>query len=282
MFEKFWLNKTKEQFQPIVGFTRRLQAELEEREPSVQWINKERITSMPTYQFAVLALENESPAQVVNVLHAIRKRYQKIDKIDSNALGFLDCIEGKAYGYISLNTKNEKESKKFYDMAIKCFENGYSRGYYEAKLDLADLEKKRGYPYVGETEAFKVLGKTPEIYTCLGELFYDFSKLSESAVRVIEGKRPLISDIMDFKYSMWKYESGAENSINCKFYYGLALIIYNNDGSKEKGLHIVKETFEEFKEANANIHKVLFESDAKKFKENINLIEKRLLRIPKR
>lgn len=282
MLEKFWLNRTKNQFQPIIGFTKKLEEELDAREPSIKWINKDRITIMPTYQFAIWALENESPAQVVNVINRIRKRYEKIDKIDSHALGFLDCIEGKAYGYISLNSKNEKESKRFYEMAVKCFENGYSRGYYDAKLDLADLEKKRGYPYVGETQAFKVLGRTPETYTCLGELFYDFSKLSESAVRVIEGKRPIISDIMDFKYSMWKYESGAANSINCKFYHGLALIIYNTDGSKDKGLKIVKETFDDFKKANENINKILFASDVKQFKENVELIEKRLIKVQSR
>ena len=137
--------------------------------------------------------------------------------------------------------KNEKMRESFYKYAVKCFENANSRGYHDALLDLADLQKKLYNPYVGETTAFRALATGTETYTVLGELFYDFSALAESAARVMEGKRPLISDIMDFKYAMWKYEDGAKRSINSKLYHGLALIIYNEDGSKQEGLKILSE-----------------------------------------
>ena len=281
--KKYMLLKKARTFTDVIdGFTAKLDGIMQSRSPSNGWINIDRMITMPTYQFAVWALENNSPTQVVKAIQAIRNRYANLDNIDSKTLGFLDSVEGKAYGYIALNSKNANVKESFYRYAIKCFENAYSRGYHEALLDLADLEKKLISPYKGETTAFRVLGKSVEIYTVLGELFYDFSALSESAVRVAEGKRPLISDIMDFRYAMWKYQEGASRSINCKFYYGLALIIANEQGSKEEGLKIVKETFEEFKKANRNCDRYLFASDVKAFEANINLIEKKLIKANKR
>ena len=53
---------------------------------------------------------------------------------------------------------------------------------------------------------------------------------------------------MHFRYAMWSYQNGADISVNSKLYYGLALIIYSKDGSREKGLEIVKETFDDFGE----------------------------------
>ena len=50
----------------------------------------------------------------------------------------------------------------------------------------------------------------------------------------------------------------------------------------EPQVQIVTENFEKFKKANENIHKVLFDTDVQRFKENIDLIEKRLLRIQSR
>lgn len=277
--KKYILTKRARKFTDVIeGFTKQLEEELENRTPDSNLINVSRITSMPTYQFAIMALENNSPTQVITTIEEIRKRYYNKDNIDNETLGFLDSIEGKAYGYIALNTKNMEMKKAFYKYAIKYFEMAYCRGYCDALLDRADLEKKMGDPYKGEEVAFRVLSESKETYTCLGELFYDFSSLVESAIRVIEGKRALIPDILDFKYAMWKYQDGAKKSINSKLYYGLSLIIYNEEGSKEQGLKIVKEAFDEFKKANKDCDKVLFASDAKLFKENIELIETRILK----
>ena len=266
----------------VEGFTSRLEGALEDRTPSTGWINISRILTMPTYQFAVWALQNDSPTQVVKTIQTIRERYAKLDNIDSKTLGFLDAIEAKAYGYIALNSKNANIKTNFYRYAVKCFQNAYSRGYHEAFLDLADLEKKLGDPYKGEFVARQALGKTPEIYTALGELFYDFSSLTESAIRVMEGKRPLISNLYDFEYAMWKYEDGSQNSVNAKMYYGLSLIVNNKYGSKEDGLKLVKDTIEEFKKANEDCHKYLFQSDVKVFRSNIELIERKLIKANKR
>ena len=266
----------------IDGFTRQLEESLQLRNPSGDKIDVSSLMSMPTYQFAIMAFENNSPTQVVKVIKEIKKRYSKKKNIDSLTLGFLDALEGKAYGYIALYSKNAKYSETFYKCAIKCFENAYSRGYCDALLDLADLQKKLINPFKGEETAFRVLAESNESYTRLGEMFYDFNSLVESAIRVLEGRRTIISDIVDFKYAMWKYQDGASKSINSKFYYGLSLIIYNEDNSLEKGLKIVKETFSEFKKVNENYSKMFFSSDVKKFKENIDLIEKKIIKVHKR
>ena len=281
--KKYMLTKKARTFTDVIdGFTSQLEYALNSRVPDRAHISMYTITRMPTYQFAIRALENNSPTQVIKTIQAIKRRYAKLNNIDDLTLGFLDAIEAKAYGYIALNAKNEDMQKSFYKFAVKGFNNAYSRGYYDALLDLADLQKKMGEVYEGEATAFKVLAESKESYTCLGELFYDFSALTESAIRVLEGKRPLISDIMDFKYSMWKYEDGAKKSINSKFYFGLALIVCNEDDSKERGLKIVKETFQEFKTANADCHKYLFESDVKEFRKNIELVENKIIKDRKR
>ena len=273
------LKKARTFTEVIDGFTSRLEDVLEHREPSSGWINIDRIANMPTYQFAIQALENNSPTQVIKTIQAIRERYAKLDTIDSKTLGFLDAIEGKAYGYIALNSKNANDKTAFYRYAVKCFQNANSRGYYDAYLDLADLEKKLGNPYMGEMVAMKIVGKSQETYTTLGEMFYDFVSLRESAIRVMEGKRPIITNFYDFEYAMWKYQDGAKDSINSRFYYALSLIIKNEDGSKEEGLNLLKETIQEFKKVNEDCHKYLFASDVKVFKENIDLVEKKILKI---
>ena len=164
---------------------------------------------------------------------------------------------------------------KFYNLAVKCFNSAKSRGYFDAILDLADLEKKLGDVTKGENTAFTVFNNTNESYTRLGELYYDFSKLVESAIRVLEDKRPLIEDIVGFEYAMRKYRLGSENSVNCKVYYGLALII---EGKKKEGLKMVKANFNEFKEYNKDVDKILFASDAKIFNDNLKLVESRLIK----
>ena len=266
----------------IRGFTSKLEERLMTRRPDDEEINISKLLCMPTYQFAIQALENNSPTQVIKTIEEIKKRYSRFGNLDTKTLGFLDSIEGKAYGYIALNSKNAKTKEEFYKYSIKCFKQATRRGYYDAMLDLADLEKKIISPFKGEETAFKVLEDSDEVYTCLGELFYDFSSLVESAIRVLEGRRPIISDIIDFKYAMWKYQDGADKSINSKFYYGLALIIFNDDGSKEEGLKIVKESFDEFKRVNQNCNKILFATDANQFKNNISLIENNIIKVNKR
>lgn len=275
MNKKKLLDKEKGIFMAIEGFTASLERELELRKPKSEKVTLDSVTTMPTYAFASLALQNESPLQVIKVIEKMKKRYSGKKVLDNETMGFLDAIQGKAYGYIALNTKNLQSQEKFYNLAVKCFNSAKSRGYFDAILDLADLEKKLGDVTKGENTAFTVFNNTNESYTRLGELYYDFSKLVESAIRVLEDKRPLIEDIVGFEYAMRKYRLGSENSVNCKVYYGLALII---EGKKKEGLKMVKANFNEFKEYNKDVDKILFASDAKIFNDNLKLVESRLIK----
>lgn len=269
-------------FNEISGFTARLEREISEREKSKEKVTLDRVTSMPTYHFATLALENESPLQVVKVMQTLRKRYSSKKNIDKETLGFLDDIEGKAYGYIALNINNIEQKYKFYKAACKCFKNGISRGYYDAALDLADLQAKMEDIRVGERTALDVFFKTDKAASKLGELFYGFDKLVESAIRVIENKRPLIENENDFYYALRKYEKRKETSINCRLYYGLALIINNEGNDKEEGLKLVKETFAAFKKENSQLNKVMFKSDVDKFNKTLQILENKLIQINSR
>lgn len=269
-------------FEAVPGFTARLENEIKSREASKEKITLDNVTTMPTYAFAVLALENDSPLQVVKVMETLRKRYSSRKKIDKEVLGFFDSIEGKAYGYVALNVKNIELKYKFYKLACKCFENAVSRRYYDAALDLSDLQDKFIDVTTAEATVLNIYPKTNEALTKLGELFFGFDKLVESATRVLEGKRPLIEDEYAFLYSLHKYEEGKEKSINSKLYYGLALIVNNEYGDKEKGLRIVKETLPEFKKENEILSKILFKSDAEAFNKTLQTLEDKLNKMKSR
>lgn len=282
MNEKKLKNKVSPFFKAIPGFTARLERQIEYNHPNKGEIDLDNITSMPTYSFAILALENDSPLQVVKVMEAMRKRYASKPNVSKKILGFLDSIEGKAYGYIALNIKNVELKYNFYKLANKCFKNAVARGYNEAALDLADLEAKLNDVYSGEAVALKAVDKTKESFTKLGDLFYDFDMLVENAIRVLENKRPIIEDDLAFWYSLCKFKEGSDASINSRLRYGLALIINNGEGEKEKGLKIVKENFEEFKKCNSNRKQILFSTDAKAFDKSLQLLENKIVKINNR
>ena len=194
-------------------------------------------------------------------------------------LGFFDDMEGKAYGYIALNINNIEHKYKFYKLACKCFENGISRGYYNAALDLADLQSKMEDIKVAERTALDVFFKTDDAASKLGELFYGFDKLVESAIRVLENKRPLIENENDFYYSLRKYEKGKEKSVDSRLYYGLALIISNEGNDKEEGLRIVKETFPAFKKQKSELNKVMFKTDVDSFNKTLQMLESKITKM---
>ena len=280
MNEKKVKSQAKEFFNAIPGFTMRLERQLELTKASKSELGLANVVNMPTYSFAIWALENDSPLQVIKVMEEMKKRYKF--SAGNDVLGFLDSIEGKAYGYIALNIKNIELKYNFYKLATKCFKNAIARGYQDAVLDLADLEAKVKDVYAAEELLLKSVDKTKESFTKLGDLFYDFDMLVENAQRVLEGKRPLIEDDLAFWYALCKYKEGSNDSINCKLYYGLALIVQNKEGSKEEGLKIVKSSFEEFKKFNKDNRKILFASDVKNFNNTLKTLEEKIVKNNKR
>ena len=271
--------KKQEYVSSIIGFTTMLEEQLAKK-ASKEKIDHNNVIYMPTYSFAILALENNDANSVIRVINAIRKRYKFKFNFTKDASGFLDSVEGKAYGYLAINAKNNVDQKKFYDLAIKCFNSAKNKGYIDGYLDLAYLEKEMGNPDKGEQIAFNVYRNSDLIHLTRGEMYYGIDKLVNNAIRVIEGKRPIISveDYGFFEYSMNCYKKGMEKSISCKFYYGLALIIYKNGYHKRKGLTIIKETYEEFKKEREKFNKTLFNSDSKIYDDNLKLIEEKILK----
>lgn len=264
----------------IPGFSARLEEQMKLRSPSKNQISRENVTSMPTFAFVSLALQNNSPLKVIKTIEMMQKRYAFKKNFSKEAKGFLDAIEGKAYGYLCLNTKNLEAKKEFYKKAKKCFESANSKGYPEAYLDLADLEAKLGDVRTGEKIAISVFTKSNETPTLLGELYYGFSELVNSAKRVLSGRRAIISDKSAYEYSVLKYSQGMESgSIASKVYYGLTLIIDNN---KEEGLKLINESYQDFKVYVSELEKVLFASDYNMIKKNMEILENDILKNNKR
>ncbi len=264
----------------IPGFTARLENEIKLRNPSKEEITSDKVSNMPTFAFVSLALQENSPLKVIKTIELIQRRYAFKRNFSKSARGFLDSIEGKAYGYLCMNTKNLEAKEKFYQKAKKCFENAKSKGYYDAYLDLADLEDRLGDTKKGEKIAISVFYKSQEAPTLLGELYYGFADLVESAKRVLEGKRPIITDFDAYGYAQYKYEQGMNNgSISAKMYYGLTLII---DREIDEGLKLVNESYEDFKKHIKELEKVLFASDMKAIKMNLEILEKEIIQNKKR
>jgi hypothetical protein len=282
MNEKKLKNKVSPFFKAVPGFTARLERQIEYNNPNKENVDLENIMTMPTYSFAILALENDSPLQVIKVMEAMRKRYASKPNVSKNVMGFLDCVEGKAYGYIALNVTNVELKYNFYKLSCKCFKNAMARGYNDAALDLADLESKLNDVYAGEATALKAVDKCRESFTKLGDLFYDFDMLVENAIRVLENKRPIIEDDLSFWYALCKYKEGSGESINSRLRYGLALIINDGEGEKEAGLKLVKDSFEDFKKANSNRKKTFFASDVKAFDKTLQLLETKIVKVNNR
>lgn len=272
--------KKEEYVSSIKGFTIMLEEQLAKK-PTKEKITSNNIIYMPTYSFAVLALEHNDPNSVIRVLNAIRQRYRFKFNLTREANGFLDAIEGKAYGYMAINSKNKDQQDKFYKLAVKCFNNAKNKGYVEGYLDLAYLEKKINDASKGEKIAFNVYHDTNLVHLTRGEMYYGIDKLVSNAIRVFEGKRAILSeeDYACFQYAMESYKKGMEDCYSCKFYYGLALMIYKNGYHKEKGLKIIKETYKDFIKEREDFNRTLFNSDVEIYKENIKLLEDKILNI---
>ena len=272
--------KEKLMFSNIMGFTASFEKSVKERHKANGGISKEKLLTMPTYAFAVLALESNSPLQVIKVIEVIKKRYALRLGLERETLGFLDSIEGKAYGYMALRVNNLEKQKQLVMKAKKCFLKAESRGYKEACVDLADLENKLGnFGDAHEVLRLRVR-KVAEANTKMGEIYCGISMIVPNVVRVLEGKRPFIEDISRYYIGEYGYRNGKDKSINSKMYHALlSIIIEDSKEEKMKALKIVKESFKEFKEHNEDISKVLFESDARIIKENIKLIEDKILKM---
>ena len=264
----------------IPGFTETIENELKLRAPSKKEITREDVTSMPTFAFVSLALQHNAPLKVIKTIEMMQKRYAFKKNFSKEAKGFLDSIEGKAYAYLCMNTKNMEDKEKFYKRAKKCFEDAKNKGYCDAYLDLADLESKVNSVVKGEKIAISVFYVSKEAPTLLGELYYGFSDLVNSARRVLEGKRPIISNKHAYDYSQFKYSQGVERgSVSSKLYYGLTLII---DHEIEEGLKIVNESYEDFKKYIEELSKVLFTTDMNVIRKNIEILENDILKNRKR
>ena len=167
-------------------------------------------------------------------------------------------------------------------MACKYFNSAMSKGYFQASIDLADLEEK----FYDRGSANKVLNSfkkdTPEVSRKIGELYFNFSKLVENAIRVLQGRRPFIENSNDLPLALHYFNKGKEKSIECRVYKGLAMIITGDEDEKKEGLALVKENLEEFKKKNKDIDKILFKTEAEAFNKNIDLIENKLLKLNRR
>ena len=269
----------KKLFNNILGFTKSLEKELTRKKSKLK-LTKDNVVTMPTYEFATLALQSNCPLQVIKVIEVLKKRYAARLTLQKETLGFLDSIEGKAYGYMALRITNLEKQDQLISKAKRCFLRAQSRGYLDACVDLADLEAKLG----NSDEAHEVLRykvrKVDEANTKMGEIYCGISMLVPNAIRVLEGKRPFIEDMTDYYLGEYGYRNGVNSSINCKIYHALLSIIIAEDRhEKEKALEIVKKHFKEFKEKNKDIDKFLFKTDADIIKENIDLIETKILKM---
>ena len=266
-------------FEGIKGFTLKLESAIESRKRYKGDINLENITSMPTYDFVSLALSANSPRQVIHVIETIKKRYFLKLNFDRDAFGFLDSIEGKAYGYMALNIQDIDKQEKLYQTACKYFKSAANKGYVNAYLDLADLEEKfKGIYSVDELfRSLKI--ELPDTHKKMGELHMNFSTLVENAIRVMQGKRPFIEEDYSLPLALYHFKNGMKDSVECRVYRGLALIVTGEHENIEEGLKLVKDNLEEFKLKNKNIDKILFASDTSVFKTNVNLIENKLLKL---
>jgi hypothetical protein len=278
------LNKDeKSMFNYVIGFTTLLEEYLHNNKKSKKKISKDDVVSMPTYEFVSLALNANSPRQVILAIETIRKRYLLAFNFDREAMGFLDSIEGKAYGYIALAIKDVAKKQKLYDLSCKYFKSAISKGYFQASVDLADVEEKfYGDRNIARETLYNVKKDIPDVNRKMGELFFNFSKLVENSIRVLEGKRPFIEDSNDLALAEHYFNKGKDKSVECCVYKGLILIITGDEKEKKQGLELVRNNLENFKLKNKDIDKILFKTDAQAFKNNISLIENKLLKLQSR
>lgn len=265
----------KDEFMGIEGFTNEFENHLKLTKVSADHkLNASEIKETFTYSYATLALTNNSPVQLINVINSIKSRYGK-KYLNNEAMGFLDCMVAKAYGYISLTTKNMETQTKCRKMAISIFEKAYSKGYVQALNDLMDFKSKwSSEPYRIEDIGLAHVKENMNILYSIGNLFVSFPTLVENASRVLKNKRPVIENKQYFEMGEYRYKQGANDSASCAVCLGLCYII--ND-KKEDGLKLIQKNISRFKSENENAQRFLFESDAFEIKNAIEKIEKNIL-----
>ena len=262
----------------ISGFEKRLLEETSQRKPTDRHISLDEVTTMPTFELASLALSRDAVEEVVKTMEVMRKRYINKGNVDSEVMGLFDCIEAEAYGYVSLITRNFTHQEKFYKLAMKYFDNAISRGYFKAELEKAEYQLKFGHR---DAAIYNTLGvrNSAEKFAYLGECYMSFRDVTTNAIRVMEGKRPLITDKSYFDNATTYYNLGKDGSNKCKLCAGLLDIV---QGNKEQGLKIVGKAYKPFKDELIQKEKIMFKRDYEAIMTILNEIENTLLKTNKR
>ena len=272
--------KKDEVINSIEGFTKEFENYIKKNKIKIDHkVSEEEIKNSLTYSFATLALSKNSPVQLIYVINAIKNRYGK--HLTQSAIGFLDSMSGKAYGYLALLTTNLKNQEKFHKNALRYFDKAYNNGYTRALADLMEYKKKymNMEPYRVEEVARTHTNEDVSLFYDLGNLFVDISTLTDNAIRSMKGKRPVIEDMGYFRNAEYKFEKGHESNCGCAVCYGLCKII---TGDKEEGLKLVRDNIEGFKKEKGKVERILFSSDCENFNNCIKRIQNELLKINKR
>lgn len=262
----------------IEGFTKAFEEEMEKTKAKVRKLNPKTIAETPTFSFASLAFEHNAPLKVLKVIEEMKIRYNKAKYFNKKVFGFLLDAEGKAYGYLAVNTKNYELRSDLLNKAVKCFDDANrTYGYADSTYNKAELAKKFNQENVGATWLEKYLVNDIEKFTRKGHLYMDLYQLADNARRKMEGKRLVISDQDNYELAGYYFEKGFEKkSLTAKFSFGLFKI---TQGETKKGLEMVNECYSEVKEYYSEFKKVLFASDYKVYKDAFNLIERDILKL---
>ena len=110
----------------IEGFTKEFEEYLKGIKLKVDHkVTVEELKNSFTYTFATKALSLDSPIQVITVMNTIKDRYGR--HLNDEAAGFLDCMCGKAYAYLSCLTTNLANQSKYQKLALSLFDKAYAK-----------------------------------------------------------------------------------------------------------------------------------------------------------
>lgn len=261
----------------IEGFTKELEKELKNPKSKVFKMDPDEIIYMYTYRFALLAYQHNAPLKLIKVMETMKERYASAKILNRKFYGLLLDLEGKAYAYMSINSKNYEEQNNFYKIAYKCFEDAF-KSYHciEAKYDLAELSTHFKMRVNAVLSIQNKVKEDNEKYTKMGYLFCDLYTLANNASRVLQGKRPLISNSSDLDMARHYFDLGVKNdSLTSEFAYGLLKIIR---GDTKNGLETVEKHFSEIKKYYDKFELMMFASDFKPYKDAFEIIETKVLK----
>jgi hypothetical protein len=184
-------------------------------------------------------------------------------------------MSAKAYGYLSLLSKNMDNQSKYRKLAMSMFEKAYSSGYVPAISEMMDFKSKwSSEPYRTEDIGLPHVKEDIEIFFSLGTLFVDFPSLVDNACRVLKDRRPVIENKYYFEMAEYKFSQGSKGSSSCALCLGLCYII---NGKKDEGLKLISKNMAMFKKTKSHMEQIMFDSDAQIFNESVNKIETRIL-----